>query len=78
MKKISTRFALLMAAAAVVPLIAYGVVSMLSLRAGSQRTVIQGNQDVARRVGYDSEEAFSRAFKRACGLAPAHWRAERP
>ncbi len=32
---------------------------------------------VARRVGYDSEEAFSRAFKRARGLAPSHWRAER-
>jgi AraC-like DNA-binding protein len=29
---------------------------------------------VARRVGYDAEEAFSRAFKRAHGLAPAHWR----
>jgi AraC-like DNA-binding protein len=33
---------------------------------------------VAHRVGYDSEEAFSRAFKRATGLAPAHWRAQRP
>jgi AraC-like DNA-binding protein len=32
---------------------------------------------VARRVGYDSEEAFSRAFKRAYGRAPAHWRASR-
>jgi AraC-like DNA-binding protein len=32
---------------------------------------------VARRVGYDSEEAFSRAFKRAHGLAPAHWRGAR-
>jgi hypothetical protein len=29
---------------------------------------------VARRVGYDAEEAFSRAFKRAYGMAPAHWR----
>ena len=29
---------------------------------------------VARRVGYDSEEAFSRAFKREHGLSPAHWR----
>jgi AraC-like DNA-binding protein len=29
---------------------------------------------VARRVGYDAEEAFSRAFKRAHGQAPAHWR----
>jgi AraC-like DNA-binding protein len=32
---------------------------------------------VARRVGYDSEEAFSRAFKRARGLPPSHWRAAR-
>jgi AraC-like DNA-binding protein len=32
---------------------------------------------IARRVGYESEEAFSRAFKRAHGAAPAHWRAER-
>ncbi len=30
---------------------------------------------LARRVGYDSEEAFSRAFKRARGLSPSHWRA---
>ncbi|NUR05925.1 MAG: AraC family transcriptional regulator [Nocardioidaceae bacterium] len=29
---------------------------------------------VARRVGYDSEEAFSRAFKRAHGVAPGAWR----
>ena len=33
---------------------------------------------IARRVGYDSEEAFSRAFKRARGLSPSHWRADRP
>jgi AraC-like DNA-binding protein len=29
---------------------------------------------VARRVGYDSEEAFSRAFKRETGQAPSLWR----
>jgi len=29
---------------------------------------------VAHRVGYESEEAFSRAFKRARGLSPSHWR----
>jgi AraC-like DNA-binding protein len=29
---------------------------------------------VARRVGYESEEAFSRAFKRVHGRAPARWR----
>ncbi len=32
---------------------------------------------VAHRVGYDSEEAFSRAFKRARGQSPSHWRAAR-
>ena len=30
---------------------------------------------IARRVGYDSEEAFSRAFKRARGESPSAWRA---
>jgi AraC-like DNA-binding protein len=31
-------------------------------------------QDVAARVGYDSEAAFNRAFKRATGSPPATWR----
>ena len=31
---------------------------------------------IARRVGYDSEEAFSRAFKRAKGKPPSAWRAD--
>jgi AraC-like DNA-binding protein len=29
---------------------------------------------IARRVGYESEEAFSRAFKRKHEVAPSHWR----
>jgi AraC-like DNA-binding protein len=33
---------------------------------------------VARRIGYDSEEAFSRAFKRVHGDAPSVWRVQRP
>jgi AraC-like DNA-binding protein len=32
---------------------------------------------IARRVGYESEEAFSRAFKRALGRSPSLWRADR-
>jgi AraC-like DNA-binding protein len=32
---------------------------------------------VARRVGYDSEEAFSRAFKRVHALSPGAWRRQR-
>ena len=39
----------------------------------SNRTVAA----ISRRVGYDSEEAFSRAFKRRHGRSPAHWRAVR-
>lgn len=33
--------------------------------------------DVALSVGYESEAAFSRAFKRAVGVAPGAWRAGR-
>jgi transcriptional regulator GlxA family with amidase domain len=29
---------------------------------------------IAPMVGCESEEAFSRAFKREYGVAPAHWR----
>lgn len=32
---------------------------------------------IAAEVGYDSEAAFSRAFKKATGLAPGAWRADR-
>jgi signal transduction histidine kinase len=39
-----------MAAAAVMPLLAYGAVSIYSLRNGAQETVIQGNLNVARQV----------------------------
>jgi len=49
-KRISTRFALLMAAAAVMPLLAYGAVSMYSLRGGAREAVVQGNLNVARQV----------------------------
>jgi transcriptional regulator GlxA family with amidase domain len=31
---------------------------------------------IARRVGYDAEEAFSRAFKRHRGAPPAQWRSQ--
>jgi Helix-turn-helix domain len=36
-----------------------------------------GVATVAGRVGYDSEESFSRAFKRERGISPSHWRAAR-
>jgi AraC-like DNA-binding protein len=36
-----------------------------------------GVAQIARRVGYESEEAFSRAFKRSRGIAPSAWRNDR-
>src|SRR5262249_45204981 len=40
----------------------------------STRTIAQ----LAHAVGYESEEAFSRAFKREFGVSPARWRDELP
>ena len=49
-RHISTRFALLLGAAAVLPLLAYGVVSILSLQRGTRDSVVNGNQNVAVRA----------------------------
>ena len=50
----------------------------LNLASGLLRTTALGVGEIGARVGYHSEEAFSRAFKRALGKAPAHWRADQP
>jgi signal transduction histidine kinase len=50
-KRISTQFAVLLALAAVMPLLAYGAVTMVSLRSGTREAVRNGNINVARRVG---------------------------
>jgi signal transduction histidine kinase len=49
-RRIAVRFALLLALAAVVPLIAYGVISIFSLQRGTRESVIAGNQNVANRA----------------------------
>jgi transcriptional regulator GlxA family with amidase domain len=46
----------------------------LQLAAGLLRDTPLGATAVAYRVGYESEEAFNRAFKRAMGRPPAQWR----
>jgi signal transduction histidine kinase len=53
--RISTRFAFLLAAAAVVPLLGYGAMSIFSLRTGAQQAVIDGNLNVARQVAEQIE-----------------------
>jgi AraC-like DNA-binding protein len=47
----------------------------LNLAAGLLRTSGSTVGEVATRVGYTSEEAFSRAFKRTFGQTPTRWRA---
>jgi signal transduction histidine kinase len=49
-RHISTRFALLLGVAAVVPLLAYGFISIESLQRGTRESVIEGNQNVATRA----------------------------
>jgi signal transduction histidine kinase len=51
MRTLRVRFAAMLATAAVVPLLTYGVVSVYSLREGTRRTVTDGNLNVARQVG---------------------------
>lgn len=49
-RRIAVRFTLILAGAAVLPLLAYGLVSLLSLQRGTRETVIVGNQNVAGRA----------------------------
>lgn len=49
-RHIATRFALLLGAAAVLPLVAYGVISILSLQKGTRQSVVSGNENVAIRA----------------------------
>jgi len=51
MRTLRVRFAVMLATAAVVPLLLYGAVSVYSLRDGMRRTVVEGNLNVARQVG---------------------------
>jgi AraC-like DNA-binding protein len=46
----------------------------LHLAADLARTTALQIAEIARRVGYESEAAFSRAFKRQYGVSPAGWR----
>src|SRR5688500_14616172 len=50
LRGITSRFVLLLAAAGMLPLVVYGAVSMYSLRDATRRSVISGNENVARRV----------------------------
>jgi signal transduction histidine kinase len=74
----------MMAAAAVVPLLAYGAVSIVSVRDGTEQAVIQGNRDVARRVGEQIEAYVTNHVRILNAVATqmqhtglAHWQQDR-
>ena len=46
----------------------------LQLAAHALTTTPRGVADIAAEVGYESEAAFNRAFKRETGLTPGRWR----
>jgi AraC-like DNA-binding protein len=46
----------------------------MQLAANDLRSTTDGIATIAERVGYESEAAFSRAFKKAAGTSPGEWR----
>ncbi len=58
-RHIATRFALLLAVAAVVPLIGYGFISLMSLERGTHDSIVIGNQNVATRAAEEIQRYVS-------------------
>jgi signal transduction histidine kinase len=58
-RRIAIRFALILGVAAVLPLVAYGVVSILSLQRSSRETVTAGHQNVATRAAEEIRRYIS-------------------
>ena len=52
-RHISTRFALILAVAALLPLLAYGIISIVSLQRATRDSVITGNYNVANRAAQE-------------------------
>lgn len=59
-----------------VPPMTYLTQWRLQLAARALTTTARGTADIAADVGYESEAAFNRAFKREFGLPPARYRRE--
>jgi hypothetical protein len=69
MRRITGRFVLLIATAAVLPLVIYGLVSVQSLRKGTEQSVGAGNQAVAQQVAYRIELYFNNNIRVLSSIA---------
>ena len=63
MKRITGRFVLLIATAAVLPLLIYGVVSVINLNRGTERSVSLGNQEVAQQIAAQIKLYFDNSHR---------------
>jgi signal transduction histidine kinase len=66
---ITGRFVLLIATAAVLPLVVYGFVSVRSLRTGTEQSVGAGNQAVAQQIAYRIELYFNNNVRVLASIA---------
>ena len=69
MNSITGRFVLLIATAAVLPLVVYGLVSVSSLRTGTEQSVGAGNQAVAQQIAYRIELYFNNNVRVLASIA---------
>ena len=69
MKTLRVRFAVMLATAAVVPMMIYGAVSIYSLRVGTRASLIDGNLNVALQVGEQVSRYISTSHKILLALA---------
>ena len=69
MRRITGRFVLLIATAAVLPLVIYGLVSVRSLRVGTEQSVASGNQAVAQQVASRIELYFNNNIRVLSSIA---------
>jgi len=63
MKRITGRFVLLIATAAVLPLLIYGLVSVRNLNLGTERSVSLGNQEVAQQIAAQIKLYFDNSHR---------------
>lgn len=69
MRTLRVRFAVMLATAAVVPMLIYGAVSIYSLRQGIRQSLVEGNLHVARQVGEQVRRYISTNHKILLALA---------